>query len=105
VVASWNGLDSKVFGRLPLVRPDDEPVEHPSSPLGHVRKFLVVPGVAWIFAVVWALHYVGVRSDWVFIGEAVAFVALLLITWGVLLREKLRNRRAKRALESHSSLS
>jgi hypothetical protein len=105
VVARWNGLDAKVFGRVPLVRPDDEPVEPPSSPLAHVRRFLLVPGVAWIFAAVWALHYFGVRSDWLWIVQVGVLLVVALIVRGIWLHRKLRDRRAERALESHRSLS
>jgi hypothetical protein len=104
VVASWNGLDPKLFGRLPLVRPDEEPVEQPSSPLAHVRKFLLVPGLAWVFALFWALHYVGVRSDWLWIVQVAVLVVLALVARAIWLREKLRERRADRASESAGSL-
>jgi hypothetical protein len=105
VVAKWNGLEPAVFGRLPLARPDDEPVEPPSSPLGHVRRFLVVPGLAWIFAVLWALHYLGVGNEWLGAGRWLLLSLLALVAFVAWLRQKLRERRGDNALESQRSPS
>ena len=105
VEARWNGHDPELFGRLPLVRPDDEPVEQPSSPLGHLRKFLLVPGLAWVFAGVWVLHNVGVPSQWLFVIQLAFVIAVAVIVRAIWVREKLRKRRSAKALESHRSLS
>jgi cyanate permease len=70
-----------------------------------VRRFLVVPGLAWIFAVLWALHYVGVRNEWLWAGRWLLLSLLALVAFVAWLREKLRERRADNALESQRSPS
>jgi hypothetical protein len=101
VVARWDGLDPQIFGRLPLDRPEDEreeePLEHPSSPLAHIRRFLVVPALAWVFAILWALRFFGVSSGWLSAGRAALIAVLsalaLVATFVVWVREKRAERR------------
>lgn len=100
LVARWNGLDPKVFGRLPLAREDDDPPEPASSPLAHVRKSLIVPGLAWVFAVLWALRYVGVGNRWLWAARTALFGAISLAAVGAWLRGKLRERRADKSLRA-----
>ena len=69
---SPDGLVIHVDSRI--VPPEDDP-EPPSSPLAHVRTFLVVHALAWIFAVLWALRFVGVSSNWLSTGRALLLLA------------------------------
>jgi hypothetical protein len=100
VVARWDGLDPQVFGRLPLAQPDEEPAELPNSVLAHVRRFLVVPALAWVFAVLWALRFVGVSSGWLWAARTAFISALGVAAVIVWLREKLAERREDKALEA-----
>ena len=43
--------------------------------MARVRTFLVVPALAWIFAVLWALRFVGVSSNWLSTGRALLLLA------------------------------
>jgi hypothetical protein len=111
LMARWEGHNPDLFGRVPLAQPESESEEDPadqtSSPLAHVSRFLVVPALAWVFAVLWALRFFGVTSvgvtrGWLLVGEAALFVVLCVaaaVTW---LYEKLAERREDRALESNS---
>lgn len=77
LVAQWEGHNPDLFGRLPLDTlhgETSEPLQ--SSPTTHVKAFLVVPALAWVFAALWALRYFGVRSDWAWTAQA-AVAALL----------------------------
>lgn len=103
LLARWDGLDPKVFGRLPLALPEVESAgdmrDQTSSPLAHVRKFLVVPVLAWVFAVLWALRFFGVSSAWLWAGRTALVSAVSLAALVVWLHEKLVERREDKALE------
>jgi hypothetical protein len=62
-----------------------------------VKGFLAVPALAWVFAVLWALRYVGLRSDWVWTAQAAVGVLVAAIAVAARWREKLGRWRAGRA--------
>jgi len=102
LVAGWEGRNPDLFGRLPLVRPEDDSVEDPeertSSPLAHLRRTLVVPAIAWAFAVLWALRFIGVTGAWLWAGQVALVAALSLAGLIVWLHEKLAELREDNAL-------
>lgn len=101
LVAHWEGQNPDLFGRLPLEIPREERSEPlQSSPTAHVKASLVVPALAWVFAALWALRYVGVRSDWLWTAQAA--VAVLVAAIAVVARwwEKFAEWRADRAPEA-----
>jgi hypothetical protein len=77
VVARWNGRNAApgVSDELPLAGPREEPATPQSSPLAHVRPYLLVPMLAWVVAVLWALRFVGVNGHWL----SVARTGILLL--------------------------
>lgn len=89
VEVRWDGLSPTVLGRVPLVRAEPEPSEHPSSPLAHVRRILVVPVLAWVFAVLWALRFVGVSSGWLWAGRTALLGALTIAALAARVWEKI----------------
>jgi hypothetical protein len=81
VVAHWDGRSAapSVFDELPLVRPREEPAKPESSPLAHVRPYLLVPALAWVFAVLWALRFVGVNDGWLSVARAGILLLIPLV--------------------------
>ena len=87
ITARWDRRLLGVFDRLPLVRSPDETVEAHSSPLAHVGKFLLVPAVAWVFAVLWALQFFGMRGHGLLAARAGVGSLITLVGLAVWIRE------------------
>ena len=101
LVAYWEGHNPDLFGRLPLKTAREERREPlQSSPTTHVKAFLVVPALAWVFAAFWALRYVGVKSGWVPTAQAAVAALLAVIAVAARWWEKFADWRASRAPEA-----
>jgi hypothetical protein len=102
LTARWDGHNPDLFGRVPLAQAEDESAEDPadptSSPLAHVGTSLVVPALAWVFAVLWALRLLGVGRAWLGFEQAALFAALSVVGVLVWLYEKLAERREDKAV-------
>jgi hypothetical protein len=52
-------------------------------------RILVVPVLAWVFAVLWALRFVGVSSGWLWAGRAALLGALTIAALAARVWEKI----------------